>query len=202
MDKTITSSSLTPISESNTISDRTVWNDTETLERIWKVATFLCKSDLVPDLYKGKPENCLIAADMANRTGMAPLAVMQNLYVVKGKPCWSGQMCIALINGCKRFTPLEFIYRYDADDKVIGCYAQATRISTGEILKSEEITIEMAKNEGWLDKTDKYGKNISKWATMPKQMMTYRAGAFFGRVYCPDMLIGIQTVDEINDINH
>lgn len=191
---------LKPISEPNTISNRTVWNDTATLEKAWKVATFLCKSDLVPELYRGKPENCLIAADMANRTGMSPLAVMQNLFVVKGKPCWSGQMCIALINGCQRFTPLEFIYTYDDGGKVISCYAKAVRIATNETLKSETITLEMARAEGWLDKYDKLGNNISKWLTMPRQMLTYRAGAFFGRAYCPDILIGIQTIDEVQDI--
>ena len=55
--------------------------------------------------------------------------------------------------------------------------------------------MQMAKNEGWLD------KNGSKWKTMPRQMMMYRAASFFARVYCPDVLMGMQTVEEVKDVN-
>jgi len=53
----------------------------------------------------------------------------------------------------------------------------------------------MAKDEGWLDKKG------SKWQTMPRQMMMYRAASFFARVHCPEVLIGLQTVDEVQDVN-
>jgi hypothetical protein len=54
----------------------------------------------------------------------------------------------------------------------------------------------MAKAEGWLD------KNGSKWKTMPEQMLMYRAATFFCRVYCPEVLAGVQTVDEIIDVGY
>ena len=52
----------------------------------------------------------------------------------------------------------------------------------------------MAKKEGW------YSKSGSKWQSMPIQMMMYRAGAFFGRVHGPDILMGLPLADEMNDI--
>jgi hypothetical protein len=52
----------------------------------------------------------------------------------------------------------------------------------------------MAKAEGW------YGKAGSKWKTMPELMLQYRAAAFFGRLYCSDILMGMQTVEEVADI--
>ena len=54
--------------------------------------------------------------------------------------------------------------------------------------------MQMAKDEGWSTKSG------SKWRTMPEQMMKYRAAAFFARVYCPNVLMGFQTTDEINDV--
>jgi hypothetical protein len=52
----------------------------------------------------------------------------------------------------------------------------------------------MAKAEGWLTKTG------SKWITMPELMLKYRAAAFFGRLYAPEVLMGMQTTEEIVDI--
>ena len=35
---------------------------------------------------------------------------------------------------------------------------------------------------------------------MPEQMLKYRAATFFGRQYIPDLLLGVQTSEEIVDI--
>lgn len=37
---------------------------------------------------------------------------------------------------------------------------------------------------------------------MPQLMLMYRAAAFFGRVYCPEILNGMHTADEIQDISN
>lgn len=171
----------------------TIWNDSDMLEKAWKSAKFLANTDIVPQTFR-KPENCLIALDIANRTGMQPLTVMQNLYVVQGKPSWSGQMCIALINGCGRFTPLEFTFVGEVETDSWGCYAHAKRLDNGKEYTSDIVTIAMAKKEGW------YNKSGSKWQSMPVQMAMYRAGAFFGRVHCPDVLLGLPLIDEMNDV--
>ena len=172
----------------------TIWNDGDMLEKAWKAAGFLASTDIVPSTFK-KRENCLIALDIANRTGMQPLTVMQNLYIVQGKPSWSGQMCIALINMSGRFTPLEFQFVGEVGTDSHGCFAYATRLDNGKQYCSDIVTIGMAKKEGW------YSKSGSKWQSMPIQMMMYRAGAFFGRVHCPDILMGLPLADEMNDIN-
>lgn len=173
----------------------TMWNDKDALAQAWKTANFLAESDLVPQsLYKKKPENCLIALDVANRTGMSPLMIMQNMYVVQGRPVWSGQMCIALINGCGRFSPLSFRWCGTKGQKDWSCVAVATRLADGVLCESSPVTWQMALDEGWVN------KNGSKWKTMPEQMFQYRAGAFFARTFCPDVLLGIYTREEIEDV--
>lgn len=172
---------------------RSMWNDTEMLTQAWKCAGFLAQSALVPETYKAHPENCLIALDLANRSGMSPLTVMQNLYIVKGKPAWAGQFAIALVNVNRRLsTPLKPIFFGEEGTPTWGCYMEAKDFE-GNKLVGAKITIQMAKDEGWIDKAG------SKWKTMPEQMLMYRAGAFFARVYCPEALYGVQMAEEVKD---
>ena len=170
----------------------TMWSDTKSMNAAMKVANLLAKSQLLPEQYIGHPENCLIAIDIANRMRVSPLLVAQNLYIVRGKPGWSGSFAISAINNCGKFSPLDFVYTKNGGG---GCYAQATRLSDGKLLKGTEITLDMAKNEGWSTKPG------SKWLTMSEQMLAYRAGSFFARTYCPEVLLGVQTIDEIQDVN-
>ena len=173
----------------------TMWNDTKLMNLAYRTAGMISKSGLVPDNYRNSPENCLIAIDLANRLGLSPMMVMQNLSVIKGKPAWSGSFCAAAVNGCGKFTPLEYVFVGEPGTLSEGCYARATRLSNGTQCVSDTITMKMAKDEGWIDKSG------SKWKTMPRQMMMYRAAAFFARAHCPEVLLGIQTVDEVQDVN-
>lgn len=172
----------------------TMWNDTKLMNLAYRTAGMLSKSGLVPEIYRNSPENCLIAIDLANRQGISPMLVMQNLYVIKGKPAWSGSFCAAAINGCGKFTPLEYVFVGEPGTPSDGCFARATRLSNHAVCVSDTITMQMAKDEGWLDKSG------SKWKTMRRQMMMYRAASFFARAHCPEVLLGIQTVEEVQDV--
>ena len=176
-----------------------MWNDTKLMNQSFRMARMLSSSALVPDSYRNSPENCVVAIDIANRMGISPLMVMQSLYVVKGKPSWSGSFCAAAINGSGRFTPLEFEFVGEEGKPSWGCYATAIRVANGKRCYSDVITIAMAQKEGWYSKKDKYGNETSKWQSMPRQMMMYRAAAFFARAHCSDILLGYYTVEEIQD---
>lgn len=171
-----------------------MWNDVKLMNMSFRTAKMLSCSALVPDAYRNSPENCLVAIDIANRIGLSPMMVMQNLYVVKGKPSWSGSFCAAAINGSGRFSPLEYVFVGEEGKPSWGCYATAVRLSNGNRCSSDTVTIQMANAEGWL------GKPGSKWKTMPRQMMMYRAAAFFARAHCSDILLGYHTVEEIQDL--
>lgn len=172
----------------------TMWNDKATMNLAYRTAGMLSKSGLVPENYRNSPENCLIAIDLANRQGLSPMMVMQNLYVVKGKPAWSGSFCAAAINGCGKFTPLEYVFVGEPGKPSEGCFARAVRLLNHSECVSDTITMQMAQDEGWLNKPG------SKWKTMKRQMMMYRAASFFARAHCPEVLLGIQTVEEVQDV--
>lgn len=156
----------------------------------YKLAKVLCQSTLIPQQYQGKEADCAIAIDMASRMGISPLMVMQNLYVVKGKPSWSGQACMAFLRN--RYADAMPIYVGEPNTDAWGCFIRVTT-KDGEKLEGSTVTIQMAKKEGW------YGKPGSKWQTMPQQMLAYRAAAFFARVYCPELLMGVSVQGEVED---
>lgn len=202
-----------------------------------RAAELLANSNIVPETYRsvvvkksGYGENyredraenpnaisnCLIALNMSNRMGADPLMIMQNLYLIEGRPAWSSTFIIAGINSCGRFGTLNFEFtelgnrdiQYQessgygrnkqqtnkvANVEEFTCVAWAIDKATGNTVRSTPITLELAIKEGW------YFKKGSKWLTMPRQMAQYRAAAFFGRVYAPEVTMGIYTKDEVED---
>ncbi len=208
----------------------------QSFELMQRAANLLASSTLVPAAYRKVIEkldkygnvkesrenpnalaNAVVALNMAQRMGADPLMVMQNLYIVEGRPSWSSQWIIAAVNGCGRFSPLRFDIRALGEktvervenvwengnrnvvtkkvsilDKV--CIAWAIEKETGERIESPAVSIEMAVKEGW------YTKNGSKWQTMDEVMLRYRTASFFGKLYAPELLMGLQSVEEAQDI--
>ena len=172
----------------------TMWNDVKLMQNAWKMATVMSKTSIVPQAYKENPGNCLIAIDIANRMGLSPIMVMQNSQVVQGNFTWKGSACKGLIDNCGRFSKTKYVYIGEKGTDSWGCYLQAYDNQTEEIINGAEVTIKMAKDEGW------FGKNGSKWKTMPELMLQYRSATFFARAYCPQALMGFYTTDEMVDI--
>lgn len=168
-----------------------VFADKQVFEHSQRVAKMMMTSSLVPKEYQNNIPNIMIALEMANRIGASPLMVMQNLNIIHNRPSWSSQFIIAALNSCNRFTPLRF--RMEGKDDEYGCIAWA-KDHSGEILEGPKVTWKMVKAEGWLS------KNGSKWQTMPELMFRYRGAAFFGRLYAPDVLMGMNTSDEAEDM--
>ncbi len=187
------------VSEKNELA--TPFSSIANFKELFDIGKMFASSQLVPQNYQGKPMDCTIAVDMANRMGVSPMMVMQNLYVVKGKPQWSGQACMSLIRGSGEFKNVRPVYTGEKNTDSWGCYIRAEDKLTGEIITGTEITIKMAKAEGWYSKPDKYGNETSKWQTMPEQMLAYRAAAFFARVYIPNALMGVSVEGEVEDIS-
>jgi hypothetical protein len=169
------------------------FNSLQSFELSQRAAKLLAASTLVPKEFQGNIPNCVIALNMANRMQADPLMVMQNLYIVYGRPGWSSQFLISTFNTSGRFTALryEFVGTPGKDD--YGCKAWSIEKATGERLEGSTVTIALAKQEGW------YTKNGSKWQTMPQQMLMYRAASWFIRAYAPELAMGMHTEDEIYD---
>ena len=183
------------LAQQSALPSESIYTSTQAFNNLFKIGNVLSKTQLVPDNYRNKPEDCTIAIDIANRSGMSPLSVMQNLYVVKGKPQWSGQACIAMIRASKEFEHVKLVMVGERGTDDWGCYFKAVDKSDGEVVTGTLVTIKMAKDEGWYDKPG------SKWKSMPEQMLQYRAASFFARVHMPNTLMGFHVEGEVEDIS-
>lgn len=172
------------------------FNSMASFTLLQRIANMFCSSSLVPDQFKGKENlgNCVIALNMASRMNADPLMVMQNLYVVYGNPAWSTKFLISTFNMCGRYSSIHYDETGQKETDSWGCVAWATEKGTGKRLDGPEVTIKIAKDEGW------YDKKGSKWKSMPGQMLRYRAAAWFIRTTAPELSMGLQTADEIIDV--
>lgn len=192
-----------------------------------RMGQMYAQSSIVPEMYQGNVANCAIAVDMAMRMGANALMVMQNLYIVHGTPGWSSKFLIATVNTCGRFKPLKFKFSVDgkigkhdyyenewainsttgrkekkrvkkvfdgSDIDNIVCVAYTSEKGSDDILESVPVDCRLAVTEGW------WTKNESKWPSMTRLMLTYRAAAFWIRSYAPELSMGFQTVEEVQDI--
>ena len=158
----------------------------------WRMATQLAKSTIIPQTYQNKPENVIVAIGMAQKLGLDPFTIMQNLNIIKGKTSWSGSFCRTLIEKSNKYTNLQLIFVGQKGTDTYGCYMQGVNKETGETIKGPEVNMKMARAENWTSNT--------KWINMPELMLSYRATSFFARVYVPEALNGVQTTEEIEDI--
>jgi hypothetical protein len=131
---------------------------------------------------------------------------METTYSVSGKTGHEAKFIVSLINNSGKFkTPL--LYRLEGEIKWVKhgntqmvspestrkCTAYAILRETG-IEISQTVDIKTAFREKW---TDKAG---SKWHTMPDEMLQYRSAAFFGKMYCPELTMGLNMQEELEDI--
>jgi hypothetical protein len=168
----------------------TTENGVQRFELMQRECKALASSDLLPPQFKGNLANVIIAYELSKILGMHPMAVMQSLYIIHGKPAFDSKFYIAQI--VKRYGQIHYHMTGQGDDRT--CFVWVTCPATGEKITGPEVSIKMAKAEGWC------GKSGSKWPTMPDLMLSYRAAAFFARLYLPDLILGLQTIDEIRDI--
>ena len=179
------------VEQATQLTTNSVWENKDQFNHLLRAAQMLSQTSIIPQSYQNKPQDCFVAIEMANRMGVSPMVVMQNMYVVKGKPSWAGQACTMLINSCGKFKDVKHIYTGEKGKPNRGCYVTATRISDGSQVDGVEVTMQMAQSEGWTSN--------SKWRNMPELMLAYRASAFFARVYCPEAMMGVQTAEEVYD---
>lgn len=184
--------SLAPTKEDKLISESTP--EGKAFALLQRKAVALSVSDFMPKEFQGNVAKCLIAIELSERIGATPIAVAQNMYEVYGKPSWSSSFVISAINSSGKFPRgLRFVKTGEHGTPERTCYAYAID-EDGERVEGPPTSLQMAKEEGWL------GKKGSKWITMPELMLMYRAATFFGRLYSPEIMNGMQTSEEIYDI--
>jgi hypothetical protein len=180
------------------VSSLGIWANPDAFDQGQRMAAALAGSSILPDCYRadkagGKQalSNCLMLLSLAQRMQMDPFLVGQNMVPINGRPAFSSAFVIALINQSGRFTPLRFTYSGTGDSRA--CIASATDIRSGSELTGNPVSVKMAKDYGW------FSRNGSQWGKNTDQLLAYRAAGWFGRLHCPEVLLGVAIREEIVD---
>lgn len=156
-----------------------------------QMAKALASSTIVPQTFQHNDANCLIAISQAQKFDIDPLTVMQNLYVIQGRPSWKSSFLIAMINNSGKYDIELQFEEADKNGKPYSCKCWTTK--DGRRVDGINVTMDMADAEGWTK------KNGTKWKTLPQLMLRYRAASFFANLNCPELTTGMYTREEMLD---
>lgn len=169
--------------------------EAERFSLMQRQARMFAMSPLIPEaLRKGTPEqamaNCYIAMSIADRMGEDRMTVMQNIHIIHGTAGFKSSYMIARANASGKFSE-EIDWEESDEGGNLKVTAFATLAKNGRRVEMS-VDMAMAKAEGWT--------NNKKYSTMPKVMLRYRSAAFLIRLYAPEVMLGHQTLEEVEDV--
>jgi len=152
-------------------------------------ANLAAKSSMVPPGYKGQPESIVLAVQMGDELGLAPMQSLQNISVINGRPAVWGDAVLGLCRQSPVCKDIVETMSGEGDRLVATC--TAIRAGAEPIVRS--FSVEDAKKAGL------WGKS-GPWQQYPKRMLQMRARGFAVRDAFPDVLRGLITAEEAADI--
>lgn len=147
----------------------------EALGAAHKIATVLCSTGMVPQAYRGKPDDGAAAILYGAEVGLKPQQALQQVFVVHGQPSIYARTMVGLLKARGyRFETVE------STDESVTVRATSPR---GEV---EEATWDIAR-------ATKAGYTSNKkYTTDPQAMLYAKAASEVSRKIAPDVLLGIR----------
>ena len=147
-----------------------------------KLAVALCKTTFVPETMQNKDGDAAAAILMGDELGFSPLASLNSIYIIKGKPALYGRAMVALLQSQGH----EIWTEESSPSKVI---VKGRRKGSDHI---ETSTWDIARAT-----TAGYTSN-SKYKTNPQEMLYAKAASEIARKIGADVLLGIPySVEEL-----
>lgn len=176
--------------ESNTVA----LFDTARFEHMQRIANVMALASLIPDHLKGKGRehdahnvtvaNCFMVINQAQRWNVDPFSIAPETYVVAGKLGYQGKLIAAIVNsraGLKR--NLDYTFEGSGDERTVTVIGEFERED-----KARTITLQV-----------KDAKTDNKmWVKDPDQKLVYSGSTKWARRYCPEVLLGVLTDDDLD----
>src|SRR6478735_563398 len=152
-----------------------------------QMAEMLSKSGMVPNAYKGKPQDTLVAMMMGNELGLNPIQSLQNIAVINGRPSIYGDALAALVQNHPAFGGME-----ESFDEV-------KMVATCIVWRKGGTKHTQTFSQGDATAAGLWGK-AGPWKQYPKRMLQMRARGFALRSQFADALAGLITREEAEDM--
>ena len=205
----------------NTISASNAIFNVQALTQLQAVAGLMAQAAVtVPEHLRGNPADCMAIIMQAMQWGMNPYAVAQKTHLVNGVLGYEAQLVNAVISSSNAIVG-RFHYEYEGDwskcasmrEEIVkkpakggGTYdkkemvrgwtsadEQGLSVRVGAVIRGEsEIT--------WGEPvflSSVITRNSPLWISNPKQQIAYLALKYWARLYCPAVVLGVYTPDEV-----
>jgi RecT family len=160
-----------------------------TYDQLIDFANRAARSNMVPNAFKGKPDDIIIAVTMGAEIGLKPNQALQSIAVINGRPSVWGDALLALIRVHPEFEDIKETIDGDGANMVANC----TIKRRGSSLVIYSFSVDDAKKAGLWNKQ-------GPWQQYPKRMLQMRARGFASRDAFPDALRGLITAEEAHDM--
>lgn len=189
----------------------------ELFERLRTLSAVMANSGaFVPEHFRGKPDVCMAVVMQAARWGMDPFAVAQKTFIVgnSGVLGYEAQLVNAVVTNMSPTKDRLHFEWFGAWENIVGRFVEKTSgqgkkyIAPGWDLKDEAgvgirvwatIKGEDEPRELVLMLSQAQVRNSTLWASDPRQQLAYLAVKRWARLYCPDVILGVYTADEIDE---
>ncbi len=190
--------------------------DGDSLDKMMRLAEIMATGRAtLPKHFNGNPADCLAVIMQSMQWEMNPFAVAQKTHQVNGVLGYEAQLVNAVITN-RAPTVDRLHYEWYGDwTKVIGKFV----IKSGEKGEYRQPGWKMADEEGlgvrvWatfrgedeprvleLLLAQARTRNSTLWADDPRQQLAYLATKRWSRLYCPDVILGVYSPDELEEVS-
>lgn len=197
------------------MSTQAIMFDFSMIERMNELAKMMSISKVaVPQHFRGSPGDCLAVVMQAAQWGMNPFAVAQKTFCISGVLGYEAQLVNAVIASRAPVTGRIEYEWFGPWEKVLGKFA-VKKNGEGKEYRTPNWTAQDEEGCGvrvWatfkgesepreleLLLTQARTRNSTLWADDPRQQLAYLAVKRWSRLYCPDVILGVYTPDEIEE---
>ncbi len=213
----MSTSIATTDNQTQKIDNVSILTNGELFNRLRTLSEVMANSgNFVPAHFRGKPDSCMAVVMQAARWGMDPFAVAQKTFIVgdSGVLGYEAQLVNAVVNSMAPTKDRIHFEWFGAWENIVGRFVEKTStkgnkyIAPGWILADEKgvgvrafatLKGESEPRELILMLSQAQVRNSTLWASDPRQQLAYLAVKRWARLYCPDVILGVYTADEIEE---
>lgn len=156
-------------------------------EQVWRMATVLSQTSMVPREFKGKPEETAAVIMYGMELGFSPVAALQSICLINGRPGLYGDALPALMR--KHGHKLDEVVEGSGDE----LKATVTLIRKDGERITRTFSLLDAKRAGLAGKT-------GPWSQYPQRMVQMRARSWAVRDGAAEILRGLGVKEELEDV--
>jgi len=188
--------------------------DGDSLDKMMRLAEVMATGRAtLPKHFNGNAADCLAVVMQSMQWKMNPFAVAQKTHLVNGVLGYEAQLVNAVITTCAPVLDRLHYEWYGAWEKVIGKFTIKNgdkgeyRVPGWKLEDEQGLGVKVWATFRGEDEprvlelllAQARTRNSTLWADDPRQQLAYLATKRWSRLYCPDVILGVYSPDELEE---